>query len=120
MQYEEKKSLSHVRLANAEDCLKSAITLLAAESYKGAANRCYYAVFHAMRAVLAMDEIDMKHHSGIISEFRKRYLKPVYWRSDFPMSLLLHMTCGPTATIMIFMWYPSGMLLSRLRAQNTS
>lgn len=75
MQYEEKKSLSHVRLANAEDCLKSAITLLAAESYKGAANRCYYAVFHAMRAVLAMDEIDMKHHSGIISEFRKRYIK---------------------------------------------
>ena len=28
-----------------------------------------------MRAVLAFDEIDMKHHSGIISEFRKRYIK---------------------------------------------
>lgn len=75
MQYEEKKSLSNVRLANARDCLKSAKTLLAAESYKGAANRSYYAVFHAMRAVLAMDEIDMKHHSGIISEFRRRYIK---------------------------------------------
>lgn len=27
-----------------------------------------------MRAVLAFDEIDMKHHSGIISEFRRRYI----------------------------------------------
>ena len=45
------------------------------ENYKSAANRSYYAVFHAMRAVLAFDEIDMKHHSGIISEFRRRYIK---------------------------------------------
>lgn len=28
-----------------------------------------------MRSVLAFDGIDMKHHSGIISEFRKRYIK---------------------------------------------
>lgn len=40
-----------------------------------AANRSYYAVFHAMRAVLAFDEIDMKRHSGVISEFRRRYIK---------------------------------------------
>lgn len=45
------------------------------DNYKSAVNRSYYAVFHAMRAVLAFDEIDMKHHSGIISEFRKRYIK---------------------------------------------
>ncbi len=44
-------------------------------SYKGAANRSYYAIFHAMRAVLAFDEIDMKHHSGLISEFRRLYIK---------------------------------------------
>ncbi len=28
-----------------------------------------------MRAVLALDGVDMKHHSGIITEFRKRYIK---------------------------------------------
>ena len=28
-----------------------------------------------MRAVLAFDETDMKHHGGIISEFRRRYIK---------------------------------------------
>ena len=49
--------------------------LLAGESYRSAANRAYYAIFHAMRAVLALDGVDMKHHSGIISEFRKRYIK---------------------------------------------
>ena len=38
--------------------------------------RILYAIFHAMRAVLALDGVDMKHHSGIISEFRKRYIKP--------------------------------------------
>ena len=29
-----------------------------------------------MRAVLAYDGIDMKRHSGIISEFRRLYIKP--------------------------------------------
>ena len=31
--------------------------------------------FHAMRAVLAFDKIDMKHHSGVIAEFRRLYIK---------------------------------------------
>ena len=49
--------------------------LLTGERYRSAANRAYYAIFHAMRAVLALDGVDMKLHSGIISEFRKRYIK---------------------------------------------
>lgn len=49
--------------------------LLECKNYKSSANRSYYAVFHAMRAVLALNMIDMKHHSGIISEFRKLYIK---------------------------------------------
>ncbi|MBR3016490.1 MAG: HEPN domain-containing protein [Clostridia bacterium] len=40
-----------------------------------AANRAYYAVFHGMRAVLALDEIDMSKHSAVIAVFRKIYLK---------------------------------------------
>ena len=57
------------------ECLRDAKLLLAGESYRSAANRAYYAILHAMRAVLALDGVDMKHHSGIISEFRKRYIK---------------------------------------------
>ena len=75
MQEHERKALSQARLEHAIECLSAARNLLETENYKSAANRSYYAVFHAMRAVLAFDEIDMKHHSGIISEFRRRYIK---------------------------------------------
>lgn len=75
MPIDAKKALSNTRFSHAEECLSAAKNLLEFGSYKSAANRAYYAIFHAMRAVLAIDEIDMKHHSGIISEFRKRYIK---------------------------------------------
>ena len=75
MKLEEAKALSCVRFEKAEECLSAARDLIATENYRGAANRSYYAIFHAMRAVLAYDGIDMRHHSGVISEFRKRYLK---------------------------------------------
>ena len=68
-------SLSKVRLEHAKDALEGAEVLLKAEQYKDAANRSYYAIFHTMRAVLALDGIDMKSHKGIISEFRKLYVK---------------------------------------------
>lgn len=75
MAHEDLKDLSRIRFEKAEECLSAARDLIETENYRGAANRAYYAVFHAMRAVLAYDEIDMQHHSGIISEFRRRYLK---------------------------------------------
>lgn len=43
--------------------------------FKTVANRSYYAVFSAIRAVLALNGFDSKKHSGIIAEFRKVYLK---------------------------------------------
>ena len=75
MRFEDKKALSDARLNNATECLEAAKSLLYDDKYKSAANRSYYTIFHAMRAVLAFDEIDMKHHSGIISEFRRLYIK---------------------------------------------
>ena len=75
MEHDAKKSLSNVRYDHALECLNAAKSLLKDGNYKSSANRSYYAIFHAMRAVLAFDEIDMKHHSGIISEFRKLYIK---------------------------------------------
>ncbi|MGX8698763.1 MAG: HEPN domain-containing protein [bacterium] len=72
---EEKRTLSAVRIEHAEECLSAAKSAVASGSYRSAANRSYYTVFHAMRAVLALNGIDMKHHSGIISEFRRLYIK---------------------------------------------
>ena len=55
--------------------MQSARLLIDAGDYKAAANRSYYAAFSAMRAVLALDGLDFKRHSGVISEFRKSYIK---------------------------------------------
>lgn len=75
MLLDEMRALSNARYEHALECLDSAKLLLNSENYKSAANRSYYAVFHAMRAVLAFDGIDMKHHSGVIAEFRRLYIK---------------------------------------------
>lgn len=72
---EEIRNLSQIRFGHAKECLHAAQSLLNGEDFKSAANRAYYAIFHAMRAVLAYDGIDMKHHSGIISSFRRLYIK---------------------------------------------
>ena len=75
MEFEQLRALSNIRLEHADECISAAKSLLESENYKSAANRAYYTVFHAMRAVLAFDKIDMKHHSGIIAEFRRLYIK---------------------------------------------
>lgn len=72
---EEKISLSKLRLEIAKERIAYADGIMKLGDYKTVANRSYYAVFSAMRAVLALDGFDSKKHSGIIAEFRKNYLK---------------------------------------------
>jgi len=67
--------LANVRLQQAKECLLSAELEIAAGLFRTSANRSYYAIFHAMRAVLALDEFDSKKHSGVIAAFRQRYIK---------------------------------------------
>lgn len=69
------KELSNYRLEQAERCIKSAKVLVGDEDYKGAANRAYYAIFHCMRSVLALEGVDFSKHSGVSSYFRKQYIK---------------------------------------------
>lgn len=61
------KDLSDYRLEMAKRCIKSAKVLAADDDYKGAANRSYYAIFHCMRSVLAMEGVDFSKHSGVRS-----------------------------------------------------
>lgn len=56
--------------------LASAKRDIDAEDYASANNRAYYAVFHAMRAVLALDGEDYKKHSAVIARFTLNYLRP--------------------------------------------
>lgn len=66
--------LSDYRFARAEEDLKSARILFENFLYKQAVNRSYYAVFHATRAILALDNFDSKKHSGIIAYFNQNYI----------------------------------------------
>ena len=83
MPSEEMKALSRVRLENAKERIGYAKQILELGDYKTVANRAYYAVFAAMRAVLALDGFDSKKHSGIISQFRKDYLKTGLFPKEF-------------------------------------
>ncbi len=71
----EKIELSKYRIEQARQCIKSAKALVEIDDYKGAANRSYYAVFHAMRSVLALEGKDFSKHSGVSAYFRKEYIK---------------------------------------------
>ena len=75
MTIEERRDLSMARFGRACDCLRTAKVNREVSDYRAAANRSYYAVFHAIRAVLALEEVDMSKHGGVMAEFRKRYLK---------------------------------------------
>ena len=71
----ERNIISRIRLERAEECLEDSRENIDSGRYKNAANRSYYAVFHSMRAVLALDGFDSKKHSGVISKFRNLYIK---------------------------------------------
>ena len=75
MTIDERRDLSKARFDLARVCLHTAKVNRDISDYRAAANRSYYAIFHSMRAVLALEEVDMSKHSGVMAEFRKRYLK---------------------------------------------
>ena len=51
------KDLALYRVETAKDDLRAANILLDADEYRGANNRAYYAIFHAINAVHAMNGI---------------------------------------------------------------
>ena len=67
--------LSLYRLEKAKKDLEDAQKTLELEMYDTAANRSYYAIFHSARAILALDGLDYKKHSGVISRFQQDYIK---------------------------------------------
>lgn len=67
--------LSQYRMEQARRCIRSAKILADDGDYKGSANRSYYAIFHCMRSVLALEGKDFSKHSGVSAYFRKEYIK---------------------------------------------
>lgn len=57
-----------------EEC-STAELLLRNANFRSSINRSYYAIFHAIRAVNALDGFDSSKHSGVIAHFNQVYVK---------------------------------------------
>ena len=55
--------------------MNAARILFEAEEYKGANNRAYYAVFHAINAVHTLNGNGYKRHKDAVGNFNKDYVK---------------------------------------------
>lgn len=63
------------RLEMAQERLHSSKILLDDGSYKDSIGRSYYAMFTAVRALLAMEGQDFSKHAGVIAYFQKEFIK---------------------------------------------
>ena len=70
----EHAAIAKYRLERANETLTASKSLLEADLYSSA-NRLYYAIFSAMRAVLSLESVDFKKHSAVIAYFRQNYIK---------------------------------------------
>lgn len=84
---ESKMALCKYRIEKAYECLKSAEVLNGIEDYTTVANRSYYAMFHAMRAVMALDGEDRKKHSGVVAYFQEHYVKKGVFDKEFSYAI---------------------------------
>ena len=55
--------------------MDSSKLLLDNGNYKDSIGRSYYAMFSAVRAILALDGVDYSKHAGVIAYFQKEYVK---------------------------------------------
>lgn len=69
-----KKDLSNYQYQSALETLEAAKLCFNNRHYKDAINRSYYAAFYAVKAVLALDEIDFKRHKDAVGYFNQNYV----------------------------------------------
>lgn len=73
MDKENIQALSKVRLEQAKENLEEAEILFDLNKFKGASNRAYYSIFHAIKSILALKQKDFKKHSSVLAYFNKEY-----------------------------------------------
>ncbi len=71
---EEEKSFVRYRFERAKEELEVSKLLCSKKFYKTANSRAYYAIFYAIRAVLALERKDFKKHKDVIAYFNKNYV----------------------------------------------
>ena len=81
--------LSKYRFETARNDLEVAKMLFEVGQWKASLNRSYYAIFHALRSVNALDKFDTKKHSGVIAYFNQHYIKTGVLKCSVPLHQLI-------------------------------
>lgn len=63
------EDLAKVRLERAKELLEDAENLLTKESYRSANNRAFYAMEKSIKALLAVEKIEVATHNGGLKQF---------------------------------------------------
>ena len=69
------ETLAKYRYQRALEDLAAAKEMLSGGMYKPSLNRSYYSIFHAMRAITALEGFDSSKHSGVIAYFNQNFVK---------------------------------------------
>ena len=75
--------LSRYRLETAKEDLATAKKNYEDNHYRASVNRSYYSIFHALRALTALDHFDSSKHSGIIAYVNLHYVKTGIFDRNF-------------------------------------
>lgn len=75
--------LCKYRIEQAKESLKASQIMLENNMIKDAINRSYYAVFYALKAVLALEEKDFKRHKDVVAYFNKMYVATEKFPREF-------------------------------------
>ena len=75
--------LSKYRLARAREDYETARKNYEDGSLRASVNRSYYAIFHALRSITALDQFDSGKHSGIIAYINAHYVKTGIFDKSF-------------------------------------
>lgn len=69
------ETLAKYRFQRALEDFAAAKKMLSVGMYKPSLNRSYYSIFHAMRAITALEGFDSSKHSGVIAYFNLNFVK---------------------------------------------
>lgn len=69
------ETLAKYRFQRALEDFAAAKKMLLVGMYKPSLNRSYYSIFHAMRAITALEGFDSSKHSGVIAYFNLNFVK---------------------------------------------
>jgi uncharacterized protein (UPF0332 family) len=75
---EEKSELLQVWLTLAEEKLEVARELLDLSRFDDTVSKAYYVMFYSAKAALLAVDVDLRRHSGVVSQFSQRFIKGGY------------------------------------------